>query len=607
METALSIIGALVAYKGKPAKVLSSTTHKYEISFSDGSCQKVREKDFRFIHPEYQSVHSNCPEVDTSILNDLDFDSISLRELTEWLFDDYTTQNAWFVYLMSEDGLYFYWNKDVLVLRPLDQIQAIKLSRQEKALQEESLQSCLDNLAKDYYEDSDVKWIHEIEQVAYNQSKHSKAMSALLIENTPENAHRLLIKIKYWSEFNNPYPQRHQIYPDEDLEFSENIKDRKDLTHLSCFAIDNSDSSDADDAISIEGDRVWIHIADVASLVDINSDLDLFAQKRVSNLYLPDQILHMLPPQISKACSLGVDEISNAVSIGFLMIDSGISDIEIHLSQIKVTKMSYEEADKSLHKNTWLSKLNEVAKNHKKFRDSNGAIRLDLPKTDIKVKDQRVLVFPHLVSESREMVSELMVLAGRAIAQYSIENNISMPYLSQAPGKFSDEIIEKIRNLSLSKAFETAKGFSRSKLSVEPSMHAGLGLEAYIRVTSPMRRYLDLIVQQQLINYLSGSELLKENDIKDRIKVNNASMSKINKASRQSVEHFRCLYFKQNRSWEGEGVVIEISGNKVLLMIPEFAMITQVKVKTKPNLEDKIQLKVSSIDLFERSIDFKPL
>jgi exoribonuclease-2 len=289
------------------------------------------------------------------------------------------------------------------------------------------------------------------------------------------------------------------------------------------------------------------------------------------------------------------------------MNDSEIGDIQIYLSQIKVTKMSYEEADKSLNENIWLSKLNEVAKNHKKFRESNGALRLDLPKTDIKVKDQKVSVFPQIESESREMVSELMVLAGRAIAQYSIENNISMPYLLQASGKFSDEIIENIHNLSLSKAFEAAKGFSRSKLSVKPSMHAGLGLEAYIRVTSPMRRYLDLLAQQQLVHYISNLELLKENDIKDRIKVNNASMSKINKASRQSVEHFRCLYFKQNRSWKGEGVVVEISGNKTLLMIPEFAMITQVKVKTKPKLEDKIKLKVGSIDLFERSVDFKPL
>ena len=42
-------------------------------------------------------------------------------------------------------------------------------------------------------------------------------------------------------------------------------------------------------------------------------------------------------------------------------------------------------------------------------------------------------------------------------------------------------------------------------------------------------------------------------------------------------------------------------------MIPELAMITQIKPKTEHELEDKIKLKVSSINLFERSIDFKPL
>ena len=83
-------------------------------------------------------------------------------------------------------------------------------------------------------------------------------------------------------------------------------------------------------------------------------------------------------------------------------------------------------------------------------------------------------------------------------------------------------------------------------------------------------------------------------------------MSKTNKAIRQSIDHFRCLYFKQNRSWEGRGIVVEINGNKVLLMIPEFAIITQVKFKKKPKLGDKIKLKVSSIDLFKRSVDFKP-
>ena len=603
----MSKIGALVAYKGRPAQVISSTTHKYEISFLDGSSQKVREKDFRFIHPEFESVHSDCPEVDISILNDLDIEFISLKELTEWLFDDYTSQNAWFVYLMSVDGLYFFWNKDVLVLRPEEQIEKIKANRQEKALEEESLKRCINNLNNSSYDDKDIIWISEIEQVALNQSKHSKVMSALSIENTPENAHRLLIKIKYWSEYENPYPQRNKIYSDEELEFIERKTDRKDLTHLTCFAIDNSDSSDADDAISIEGDQVWIHIADVASYVDCNSDLDLFAQKRISNLYLPDQTLHMLPPSISEVCSLGVDETSNAVSVGFVLKDFEISDIQIYLSQIKVTKLSYEEADKLLSENKILSKLNEIAKEHKSSRENNGAIRLNLPKADIKVKDQKVLVIPQLKSESREMISEFMVLAGRVVAKFSIENNISMPYLLQDSGKFSDEIIENINNLSLSKTFEAAKGFNRSKLSVKPSLHAGLGLNEYLRVTSPMRRYMDLLVQQQLVRFISNLTLLNESEIKERIKVNNSSSSKINKAIRQSVEHFRCLYFKQNRNWKGDGVVVEKSGNKALLIIPEFAMITQIKPKTEVELEDKIKLKVDSINLFERSIDFKPI
>jgi len=138
-------------------------------------------------------------------------------------------------------------------------------------------------------------------------------------------------------------------------------------------------------------------------------------------------------------------------------------------------------------------------------------------------------------------------------------------------------------------------------------MHSGLGLNEYIRVTSPMRRYMDLLVQQQLVNFISSQELLNESEIKDRIKIINSSMSKINKANRQSIEHFRCLYFKQNKNWKGEGVVVEIIRNKALLMIIEFAMITQIKLKTKVELEDKIKLKVGSINLFERSVDFKPV
>jgi exoribonuclease-2 len=603
----LSKIGALVAYKGKPAKVVASTTHKYEVSFSDGTSQKIREKDFRYIHPEFSNVSDQCSNADMSILHDLQEESLSLQEITEWIFDDFTSQNAWCVYLMSEDGLYFYWTKDSLMLRPIEQVKLMQAQRNEKALAAESLEKCIVNLNNNVFDNDDIVWINEIEQVALNQSKHSKAMSALSIENTPENAHQLLVKLKFWSEFTNPYPQRHKVYLDEEMKVESKEISRKDLTHLTCLAIDNSNSSDADDAISIDGDKLWIHIADVASYVEIDSELDIFAQKRASNLYLPDQILHMLPPELSSACSLGGSEISNAISIGLRLDSSEISDIEIHLSEIKVTTMSYEHADKVINENEILSKLNNIAMSHKAFRSDNGAIKLNLPSVDVKIKDEKVFVLPQVDSASRELVAEMMVIAGRTIAQFAIENNISLPFLTQEAGSFSEEVIDNIQKLTIAKAFEASRGFKRSKITVKPSMHSGLGLSAYTRVTSPMRRYLDLLVQQQLVRFISKLPTLDDNAVKDRIKAINSLLPKVNKAIRQSAEHYKCLYLKQNNSWEGEGVIVEVNGEKALINIPSLAMMTQIKFKSNVTIEDKVKLKVSSINLFERSVNFKPL
>ena len=210
-------VGALVAYKGKPAKISAVTTHKYDLSFSDGSSRKVREKDFRYIHPNFASVNDQCPVADMSILQDLQSESLSLKEMTEWLFDDYSSQNAWCANLLAEDGLYFFWNKDILILRSTEQIKVIEKQRQEKSLETESLQRCVDNLQNNIVDERDFFWLREIEKVALNQSKHTKVLSALSIENTPEKAHELLLKIKYWSELINPYPERHKIYPNEEL------------------------------------------------------------------------------------------------------------------------------------------------------------------------------------------------------------------------------------------------------------------------------------------------------------------------------------------------------------------------------------------------------
>ncbi len=600
-------VGALVAYKGKPAKISAVTTHKYDLIFSDGSSRKVREKDFRYIHPNFASVSDQCPIANISVLEDLQAESLSLKELTEWLFDDYSSQNAWCTNLLAEDGLYFFWNKDILILRSTEQIKVIEKQRQEKSLEIESLRHCVENLQNNEVDELDSFWLREIEKVALNQSKHTKVLSALSIENTPESAHRLLLKIKYWSELINPYPERHKIYPNEELTLDFKKITRKNLTHIKSFAIDNSDSSEADDAISLDGDRVWIHIADVASQVEIDSELDCYAYNRVSNLYLPDQTIHMLPPNLSSRCSLGESEKSCALSVGFKMIDCQINDIKILQSEIKVVKMSYEEADKALKEDKLLFKLNALAKSHKAFRNENGAIKLDLPNVDVKLKNKKVDIQIQAESESRELVAEMMVIAGRVIAQYATDHKISMPFLTQKVGNFSEEIMQNKESLTATQAFQATRCFKQSKIMPTASSHAGLGLSSYVRVTSPIRRYLDLLVQQQLVRFINNQTTLEDSLIKQRITQVNTVISRVNKATRQSIEHFKCLFLKQNNNWRGRGIIVDLNSNKATLLIPEIAMITQLKLNSKAQLDDEIELRAVSINLENRLIDFKPL
>jgi len=600
-------VGALVAYKGKPAKISAVTTYKYDLSFSDGSSRKVREKDFRYIHPNFASVNDDCPLADMTVLEDLQAESLSLKELTEWLFDDYSSQNAWCTNLLAEDGLYFFWNKDILILRSTEQIKVIEKQRQEKSLEIESLQRCVDNLQNNIVDERDSFWLKEIEKVALNQSKHTKVLSALSIDNTPERAHELLLKIKHWSELINPYPERHKIYPDEELTLDFKKVTREDLTHLKSFAIDNSDSSEADDAISLDGERVWIHIADVATQVDIDSELDSYAQKRASNLYLPDQTIHMLPSNLSSFCSLGETEKSSALSVGFTMIDCQISDIEILQSEIEVVKMSYEEADQALKEDQALSKLNALAKSHKAFRNNNGAIKLDLPNVDVKLKNKKVSIKIQTESKSRKLVAEMMVITGRVIAQYATEHKISMPFLTQEVGSFSEEIMQNKENLTATQAFQATRCFKQSKITPKASLHAGLGLSCYVRVTSPIRRYLDLLVQQQLVRFINNQTTLDDSQIKQRITQVNAVISRVNKATRQSIEHYKCLFLKQNNDWRGKGIIVDFNGNKAIVLISEIAMVAQIKLNTKAQLEDEIELKAVSINLENRLIDFKPL
>ena len=92
-----------------------------------------------------------------------------------------------------------------------------------------------------------------------------------------------------------------------------------------------------------------------------------------------------------------------------------MQEIQIYLSETNMTRMSYELADEEINSNKTLASLNKIARAHKAYRDANGDIQLNLPNTDIKLPEKKDPIFPQTDSESRNLVSEMMILAGLSL------------------------------------------------------------------------------------------------------------------------------------------------------------------------------------------------
>jgi exoribonuclease-2 len=145
--------------------------------------------------------------------------------------------------------------------------------------------------------------------------------------------------------------------------------------------------------------------------------------------------------------------------------------------------------------------------------------------------------------------------------------------------------------------FAQRRTMQRSQQSSAPGAHAGLGMGLYVQCTSPLRRYLDLVVHQQLRAWLRGDELLDSTAVMERVGAADAVSGLVRQAERQANAHWTLVYLQQNPDWTGEGILVDRRGGREVLLIPALDWETQIHLKRNLSLNSAVSLAIKNVNL----------
>jgi len=388
------------------------------------------------------------------------------------------------------------------------------------------------------------------------------------------------------------------------------FKKRKDFTELLTITIDGEDARDFDDAISVEkkdnGYTFYVHIADVTHYVTEGSALDKEAKQRGTSVYFPNQVIPMLPKELSNGiCSLNEGEDRLTVSV-VMQFDKNLKFLsaEVFESIIKSShRMTYTEIGAILEGDELLrekyqdvvedillyQKLSNVLKDE---RAKRGEIRFNLPEPYIleNAEGEIVSIGKRMPDEPHEIIESLMLKANEVVAEYAYKHKLPIVYrvhekpdaekvtklavLLKAMGIANNleqdgdkpiayqQIMEKIIGTPKEKTLSVLALRTMMKARYAPTClgHFGLASTYYCHFTSPIRRYPDLMVHRILKYALNGVPV---RDLQDKYKVivervsDTSSVAEKNadEAEREVDDYKKALYMSKFLGEEFEATI----------------------------------------------------
>lgn len=547
--------------------------------------------------------------------------------------------------LLSDDKLYFKQKGDRYEPRSAAQVAELKhqltVATQRQVEWQGFLERVNQRLAgqSPEWQSSDRARLETLERFATlgeeaaQRASAQEILTAVHRPDTAQAAFQLLVDLQIWEPHENLLLRRSQI----PTQFSGRLLDmvntrladpppdldhdhRLDLTGLKVYTIDDESTSEIDDGLSLEflddgRHRLWIHIADPTRWVTPGDDLDLEARRRSTTLYLPTGMIPMFPPELATGpMSLLQGKVCNALSFAIVLDESGaVQDFTIHPTRVKPTyRLTYEDVDEilelGLNAEPELDAIATWAKRRQTWRASQGAITIHMPESSIKVCNDEITIQVLDDSQARMLVAEMMILAGEVAGRYGQKHGLSLPFRGQAQPELppDDELMllppGPVRYCAIRRCMP------RSEVSTTPTRHASLALDTYTQVTSPIRRYADLLAHFQIKAHLRGEESPFSSDaLKELLQSVSATAYEASMVERQTNRYWGLEYLRRHSNTVWQAMMLRWlreHENLGLVLLEELGLELAMRFNRSIDLGDRLEVKVSYADPRQDIIQF---